>query len=77
MFERILVPLDGSSRAEAAMLPAARLIANLSAPRPAALHLTRVVGQAVAVIDQHPQVQEQVKMVTLPQRIGLEPVEGE
>ena len=40
-----LIPLDGSARAEAALLPAARLIAALAAPGPASLHLTRVVAQ--------------------------------
>jgi nucleotide-binding universal stress UspA family protein len=40
-----LIPLDSSARAEAAMLPAARLIAALAAPGPASLHLTRVVAQ--------------------------------
>jgi nucleotide-binding universal stress UspA family protein len=38
MFERILVPLDGSPRAERA-IP----VAALAAPGPGALHLTRVV----------------------------------
>jgi nucleotide-binding universal stress UspA family protein len=42
---RALIALDGSTHAEAAMLPAARLIAALAAPGPAALHLTRVVAQ--------------------------------
>jgi nucleotide-binding universal stress UspA family protein len=40
---RALVPLDGSVQAKAALVPAARLIAALSAPGPGALHLTRVV----------------------------------
>lgn len=42
---RALIPLDGSPRAEATMLPAAQLIAALAAPGPAVLHLTRVVAQ--------------------------------
>jgi nucleotide-binding universal stress UspA family protein len=42
---RALIPLDGSARAEAAMLPAARLITALATPGPAALHLIRVVAQ--------------------------------
>ena len=39
----ILVPLDGSVRAQAAIVPAARLIAALSAPAQGTLHLTRTV----------------------------------
>jgi nucleotide-binding universal stress UspA family protein len=38
-----LVPLDGSQLAEAALLPAAHLIAALAAPTQAALHLAQVV----------------------------------
>jgi len=41
---RALIPLDGSVRAKAALVPAAQLIAALSAPGPGALHLTRVVA---------------------------------
>jgi nucleotide-binding universal stress UspA family protein len=37
------VALDGSSLAEAALLPAAHLVAALAAPAPGGLHLTRVV----------------------------------
>ncbi len=40
---RALVPLDGSARAKEAIVPAAQLIAALSAPGHGALHLTRVV----------------------------------
>ena len=40
---RALVPLDGSVRAKAALVPAGQLIAALAAPGPGALHLTRVV----------------------------------
>lgn len=40
---RALVTLDGSVLARAALEPAAQLIAALSAPAPAALHLLRVV----------------------------------
>jgi nucleotide-binding universal stress UspA family protein len=40
---RILVPLDGSALAEAAVEPAAQLIAALAAPAQCALHLLRVV----------------------------------
>jgi nucleotide-binding universal stress UspA family protein len=40
---RALVPLDGSAYAEAAIAPAAHLIAALAAPGHGALHLTQVV----------------------------------
>jgi len=40
---RVLVPLDGSVFAEAALFPAAVLSAALSAPAPGALHLTLVL----------------------------------
>ena len=40
---RVLVTLDGSVLARAALEPAAQLIAALSAPAPGALHLLRVV----------------------------------
>jgi len=40
---RILVPLDGSARARAAIAPAARLVAGLASPGRGALHLTQVV----------------------------------
>ena len=40
---RILVPLDGSARAETAIAPAAHLVAALTAPGRGALHLTQVV----------------------------------
>lgn len=40
---RALVPLDGSMQAKAALVPAAQLVAALSAPGPGALHLMRVV----------------------------------
>ena len=42
---RIVVPLDGSARALAAIAPAARVSAALSDPARGALHLTRVVVQ--------------------------------
>jgi nucleotide-binding universal stress UspA family protein len=45
---RALIPLDGSVRAKAALVPAAQLIAALSAPGPGALHLMRVVVSAKA-----------------------------
>jgi len=40
---RVLIPLDGSVRAQAAIIPAAQLIAALAAPAQGALHLTRAV----------------------------------
>jgi nucleotide-binding universal stress UspA family protein len=40
---RILVPLDGSARARAAIAPAAHLVAALASPGRGALHLTQVV----------------------------------
>jgi nucleotide-binding universal stress UspA family protein len=40
---RVLVALDGSSLAEATLMPAAHLSAALSAPEPGALHLVRVL----------------------------------
>lgn len=40
---RALVPLDGSQLAEAALNPAAQLVAALAAPGQGALHLTQVV----------------------------------
>jgi nucleotide-binding universal stress UspA family protein len=40
---RVLIPLDGSVRAQAVIVPAAQLIAALSVPAQGALHLTRVV----------------------------------
>jgi nucleotide-binding universal stress UspA family protein len=43
---RLLVPLDGSPLAEAALVPAAQLAAALAAPAQGALHLVRVVDEA-------------------------------
>ena len=40
---RVLVPLDGSARAEAALIPALRLSSTLSAPQAAHLHLVQIV----------------------------------
>src|SRR5581483_4597586 len=40
---RVLVPLDGSPRAKAALVPAMQLLGLLAAPEHRALHLTRVV----------------------------------
>lgn len=42
-FLRVLVPLDGSPRAKAALVPTVQLLALLAAPEHRALHLTRVV----------------------------------
>jgi len=41
---RALIPLDGSARSQAVIVPAAQLIAALAAPGPATLHLTQVVA---------------------------------
>lgn len=43
---RVMVALDGSSLAEASLLPAAYLSTALSAPLPGALHLVRVLPLA-------------------------------
>ena len=43
---RVLVPLDGSDYAKAALVPAAYLAAGLAAPGQGALHLTHVVQPA-------------------------------
>ena len=40
---RVLVPLDGSALAKAALAPAAQLVAALAAPGEGAIHLLRVV----------------------------------
>ncbi len=42
---RVMVPLDGSLTAKAALAPAAQLAAALSAPYKGALHLVRIVPQ--------------------------------
>ncbi|GHO99938.1 hypothetical protein KSF_099860 [Reticulibacter mediterranei] len=44
----ILVPLDGSPQAEAALAPAAALVTGLVSPKMGVLHLTRVVKPASA-----------------------------
>ncbi|MBA2678709.1 MAG: universal stress protein, partial [Ktedonobacteraceae bacterium] len=46
---QILVPLDGSALAEAALLPAAHMSAALAAPQSGALHLVQVV-EPIAVM---------------------------
>ncbi|HYU72342.1 MAG TPA: universal stress protein, partial [Ktedonobacteraceae bacterium] len=50
---RVLVPLDGSSLAEAALAPAAQLSAALSAPARGALHVARVLR--LPVMDEYGQ----------------------
>lgn len=40
---RVIIPLDGSVRAQAAIIPAAQLVAALASPAQGALHLIRVV----------------------------------
>jgi nucleotide-binding universal stress UspA family protein len=57
---RVLVPLDGSTLAKAALEPAAELIAALAAPTRARLHLVRVVASpATAVTDKEQEEREQ------------------
>ncbi len=48
----VLVPLDGSPLAEAALVPAANLVAALATPAPGALHLTQVVKQLSTIADE-------------------------
>jgi nucleotide-binding universal stress UspA family protein len=48
---RILVPLDGSAHAEAALAPAVALITALAAPRPGAVHLALVLPLYADEID--------------------------
>lgn len=48
---RILVPLDGSARARAALTPAINLLVALNAPAPAEMHLVMVV--APYVVEEH------------------------
>ncbi len=50
---RVMVPLDGSLLAEAALAPAASLSFALSAPLAGALHLTRVIHSSVKYDTQH------------------------
>ena len=45
---RVLIPLDGSERAKAVIVPSAQLVAALAAPGPGALHFTQVVILPVA-----------------------------
>jgi nucleotide-binding universal stress UspA family protein len=52
---RMLVPLDGSALAEAAVGPAAELILSLAGPRGAALHLTLVLTPLEADLEYMPE----------------------
>jgi len=52
---RILVPLDGSTHAKAAIAPAANLIAALATPERGALHLTRIVQPTEGNLGKHSQ----------------------
>jgi len=52
---RILVPLDGSTHAKAAIAPAANLIAALAEPQRGALHLTHIVQAAEGNLAKHSQ----------------------
>jgi nucleotide-binding universal stress UspA family protein len=54
---RIMVPLDGSSLAETALIPAADLAAALSAPEPGLLHLINVLPFANSL-----QVEERIRV---------------
>src|SRR5581483_6935162 len=57
-----LVPLDGSQLAEAALTPAAHLVAALAAPAPGALHLAQVVPLQEAVAeDEHTPLKNEVR----------------
>ena len=58
---RALVPLDGSALAKAALVPAAQLVAELSAPARGALHLMRVVKPPTLVEKQAQGDQEQIE----------------
>ena len=58
---RILVPLDGSVQAKAALAPAAALVAGLAAPATGALHLTQVVKPLPAHHEREEAVQEHAR----------------
>jgi nucleotide-binding universal stress UspA family protein len=64
---RILVPLDGSSQAEAALAPATALVTGLAAPAMGALHVTRVVKPISAhqereeMVMEHARTEQQAK----------------
>jgi nucleotide-binding universal stress UspA family protein len=60
---RVLVPLDGSVQAKAALAPAAALVAGLAAPKTSALHLTRVVKPLAAHHQQEEAVLEHTRTV--------------
>jgi nucleotide-binding universal stress UspA family protein len=57
---RVLVPLDGSLRAKAALTPAAYLATALSAPTQRALHLMRVVKSASSMGEDEREESEQI-----------------
>lgn len=61
---QILVPLDGSSLAEAALLPAAQVGAAFAAPQSAALHLVQVV-EPIAVMGDLTGAMAQVNQETM------------
>jgi len=50
---RVLVALDGSSFAEAALSPAAQMIQALAAPKPGTLHLVQVVQPSTNINEEH------------------------
>jgi nucleotide-binding universal stress UspA family protein len=50
---RVLVPLDGSTCAKAALEPAAQFISSLAAPTVGAMHIVRVVRPASSDLDRH------------------------
>ncbi len=64
---RVLVPLDGSAHAEAALVPAVLLAWALAAPAPGALHLTRVVsapdGEVSSVDEERARAQQYLRAV--------------
>ncbi|SRR5579884_258483 len=60
---RILVPLDGSVQAKAALAPAAALVTGLIGKAPGALHLTRVMKPLPAHQSQEEAVMEHTRLV--------------
>jgi nucleotide-binding universal stress UspA family protein len=60
---RILVPLDGSNQAEAALAPAITLVAGLAVPAMGALHVTRVVKPISARPEREEAVMEHTRTV--------------
>lgn len=59
---RVLVPLDGSASAKAALEPAAYLIAALAAPAPGLLHMMRVVQPPATASWEKGQILSKAKM---------------